>query len=424
MKTVVAALIEKDGKYLVAKRRTEADLGGHWEFPGGKVEAGETDAQALEREILEEFQTLVVVGKHLATAMIRDDMELKLYACQHKLGSYKLLDHDAIEWVGSLAALTSFDLAPADQDLLSQVTSLPVPKRRAEPRSKSQAAAGSEPSTYTADVLFASRKDLFEAGLHNSYQRGIGTAKDGTNTMSIVLSGGYVDDEDLGDVIIYTGEGGRDPSTGAQVADQEITGGNKRLIAAFEEGAPVYVTRGSRHLSDYSPSSGYAFAGRYFIVEHWIEPGRDGFKIIRFKLVSEQAQAKAPVVATEGGETQRVEYVSTRIVRDTKLAKKIKEKYDSTCQVCGIQITLPTGTTYAEGAHIRPLGMPHKGPDALDNLLCLCPNHHLMFDKYCYSINPETLELEGISGVLQVNASHQISREHLRYHYDNYLAHR
>ena len=54
MKTVVAALIEKDGKYLIAKRKAGSTLGGLWEFPGGKVEAGESDTEALEREIIEE----------------------------------------------------------------------------------------------------------------------------------------------------------------------------------------------------------------------------------------------------------------------------------------------------------------------------------------------------------------------------------
>lgn len=270
---------------------------------------------------------------------------------------------------------------------------------------------------------FVNRKELYEAGLHNSYQKGIGRAKDGTSNMSIVLSGGYVDDEDYGDTIIYTGEGGRDPSTGLQIANQSITRGNKDLVAAFESGSPVYVTRGSNHKSEHSPSSGYTYAGRYYISEHWIEIGREGFDIVRFKLVSEQAST-VPVIVDRTDGTQRVEYVTTRIVRDTKLAKKIKELYDFRCQVCGVQINLPTGTKYAEGAHIRPLGVPHNGPDSLGNLLCLCPNHHLMFDKYCYSINPVTFEIEGLSGSLAIDVDHEIDRGHLQYHYHNYLAHR
>lgn len=53
MNTVVAALINKEGKYLLAKRSMTGSLPGKWEFPGGKVEPGESDSAALEREILE-----------------------------------------------------------------------------------------------------------------------------------------------------------------------------------------------------------------------------------------------------------------------------------------------------------------------------------------------------------------------------------
>lgn len=121
MKTVVAALIEKDGQYLIAKRNESSDLGGLWEFPGGKVEPGENEAEALEREIVEEFNTYVTVGKMLATAQINDELTLKLYACKHNLGAYKLNNHSEIKWARDLKSLLSFDLAPADVDLLAQI---------------------------------------------------------------------------------------------------------------------------------------------------------------------------------------------------------------------------------------------------------------------------------------------------------------
>lgn len=121
MRTVVAALIEKDGKFLVAKRKKESELGGFWEFPGGKVEAGESDAEALEREILEEFNSLVEIEKLLATAEINSETVIKLYACRHKLGAYRPLVHEEVSWVASLSTLNEFDLAPADQDLLDQI---------------------------------------------------------------------------------------------------------------------------------------------------------------------------------------------------------------------------------------------------------------------------------------------------------------
>lgn len=122
MKIVVAALIKKDGKYLIAKRKADGSLGGKWEFPGGKVEPGETDAQALQREIVEEFNTLIGVGKLLATAAIDEDKMLKLYACSHNLGSYQLKEHSELVWARTLAEISSYDLAPADIELLAKIS--------------------------------------------------------------------------------------------------------------------------------------------------------------------------------------------------------------------------------------------------------------------------------------------------------------
>ena len=122
MKTVVAALIKKDGKYLLAKRSTgNPDLVGFWEFPGGKVEDGETDEAALEREIIEEFNTVIKVDKLKATAMINDDTTIKLYECTHELGAYQLRDHSEIVWLDSLDKMYGYDLAPPDLELLDQI---------------------------------------------------------------------------------------------------------------------------------------------------------------------------------------------------------------------------------------------------------------------------------------------------------------
>lgn len=121
MKTVVAALIEKEGKYLLAKRKANGPLGDLWEFPGGKVESGESEAAALTREIIEEFNTIIVVGKHLATAEVDGGTLLKLYACKHTLGGYHAKEHSEIAWLDSLAMAGSYNLAPADVDLLDQL---------------------------------------------------------------------------------------------------------------------------------------------------------------------------------------------------------------------------------------------------------------------------------------------------------------
>lgn len=96
----------------------------------------------------------------------------------------------------------------------------------------------------------------------------------------------------------------------------------------------------------------------------------------------------------------------------------VKELHKFTCQICGTQIKGPAGC-YAEAAHIRPLGKPHNGPDSIDNLLWLCPNHHVMFDLGIITVNDD-LTLVGIEGKLSVSPKHQINHEQLRYHRDHY----
>jgi len=103
-----------------------------------------------------------------------------------------------------------------------------------------------------------------------------------------------------------------------------------------------------------------------------------------------------------------------RVIRDSKLGRQLKKLYDYKCQVCGLQIETDAGF-YAEAAHIKPVGSPHDGPDLIENLLCLCPNHHLMFDKGVFFVN-EDMSLDGISGRLQNHKSHRISSGFLKYH--------
>jgi putative restriction endonuclease len=82
---------------------------------------------------------------------------------------------------------------------------------------------------------FASRGELSEAGVHRPLIAGIsGSEREGAD--SIVLSGGYEDDEDLGDEIVYTGHGGRDAESGKQIAHQRLTRGNLALAHSSLEG--------------------------------------------------------------------------------------------------------------------------------------------------------------------------------------------
>ncbi len=69
-----------------------------------------------------------------------------------------------------------------------------------------------------------------------------------------------------------------------------------------------------------------------------------------------------------------------RILRDTVISRWLKNIYSFECQICGLTIKLANGERYAEVHHIQPLGSPHNGPDVIENMLVLCPNHHAMCD--------------------------------------------
>ena len=274
---------------------------------------------------------------------------------------------------------------------------------------------------YPRGSTFDSRAELSEAGVHRPLMAGIsGSARDGAD--SIVLSGGYEDDRDLGDEIVYTGHGGRDPRTGAQVSDQTLSRANLALAKSSLEGLPIRVVRGSRHVSPHSPESGYRYDGLYVVDDYWHDIGESGFVIWRFRLLKIPDGPSAPGrVDEERGEysaAPRREATVLRIVRDTRQAREIKALYDHRCQTCGTRLEGAAGP-YAEAAHIRPLGAPHDGPDTPDNILCLCPNHHVLFDHGALGID-EDLSLIGAEGSLTVHPSHQINGEHLRYRRDHY----
>ena len=120
---VVAAVIYRDQNLLLARRKPGKSMAGYWEFPGGKIEAGETAEKALARELLEEFDIIVSVGKEIATH--RHDYEhIKIELIAHETriesGEFELRDHDAIVWVTAQEA-RKYKLAPADIPILDHI---------------------------------------------------------------------------------------------------------------------------------------------------------------------------------------------------------------------------------------------------------------------------------------------------------------
>jgi SAD/SRA domain len=86
-----------------------------------------------------------------------------------------------------------------------------------------------------------------------------------------------VDDEDLGDVIIYTGEGGRDPATGRQVADQRLVKGNKSLVENHLNGIPIRVQRGQAHVPDMPEGFRYRYMTAFTVSQ---DTGRNAAKMV------------------------------------------------------------------------------------------------------------------------------------------------
>lgn len=265
-------------------------------------------------------------------------------------------------------------------------------------------------------MIFESRMALTKAGGHRVTQQGIdGNPKDGA--ASIVLSGGYPDDQDNGDYLIYTGEGGQ--FNQKQEKNQSFeTSKNKALVTSQIHGNPVRVFRGIRNESDKTKTV-YQYGGLYYVTGSSHEKGIEGFEMCRFILEKVRPLHTIDVISHDtlpaGNEELRRTITSTlRIVRDTQLSKGVKTLYNYTCQVCGLRISEGT-IGYAEAAHIRPLGSYHKGFDIPSNIICLCPNHHVMFDLGIFSINLD-LSLEGLSGNLTHNPKHKISTESLDYH--------
>ncbi|MGD9367453.1 MAG: (deoxy)nucleoside triphosphate pyrophosphohydrolase [Desulfobacteraceae bacterium] len=123
MVTVTAAIISDNGKVFIAKRKPPTKFANLWEFPGGKVEDGETPEQCLKRELLEEFEIDVAVGKHLGTSEHEYDfgaIELMAYATKIVGGEMKLNDHAEVAWVKA-EDLTRYEFVPADLPFVEMI---------------------------------------------------------------------------------------------------------------------------------------------------------------------------------------------------------------------------------------------------------------------------------------------------------------
>jgi 8-oxo-dGTP diphosphatase len=116
---VVAAVIEHDDAFLLTLRLDGTHLAGHWEFPGGKVREGETHAQALRRELLEELDIIGEVGERVHTvihAYPEKTVELHFYKCSYR-GEPRPMMGQAMEWIPR-QQLDQLPFPDADKDLI------------------------------------------------------------------------------------------------------------------------------------------------------------------------------------------------------------------------------------------------------------------------------------------------------------------
>jgi len=126
---VVAAVIERDGLFLITQRNPDAVFPLYWEFPGGKVEAGEDDATALRREMLEELNAVVEVGD-LIGRTVHDyepfTLDFRVYRCRLVEERLECINVHAIQWV-TLAEMEAYPFPPADEVAIARLVASDLP---------------------------------------------------------------------------------------------------------------------------------------------------------------------------------------------------------------------------------------------------------------------------------------------------------
>jgi len=128
MKTidVTAAVIEQNGKFLIAKRKKGKHLENKWEFPGGKIEPGESPEKCLVRELREKFDIVAEIADFITESVFDyGDRKIRLlgYHAKYISGEFRLNAHDDIKWVFA-NEFVRFDFAAADLPLIDKLLTL------------------------------------------------------------------------------------------------------------------------------------------------------------------------------------------------------------------------------------------------------------------------------------------------------------
>jgi len=121
---VTAALIERNGKILLAKRKKDDPLRDKWEFPGGKIEANESPEACLQRELREELGIDAEIGEFFCSSHYEYEhaaIELIVYRIKSFTGDIKPQVHDDLAWVAP-ADLKKYDMPAADKPVIEKLT--------------------------------------------------------------------------------------------------------------------------------------------------------------------------------------------------------------------------------------------------------------------------------------------------------------
>jgi hypothetical protein len=303
--------------------------------------------------------------------------------------------------------------------------------------------------------FFGSRREVQGAKLHQTNQKGISWLKDEQDDLpvadAIVLNGGYVDDDDQWTFMKYTGasEGkDRDSATGRLLRSQSWQYvDNAALKRSYERKYPIRVIRGYEGDERYSPLKGYRFDGLFRVAairtatSKWPAPDGSEIDICQFDLerLPDSQQALGSVddrvtetlevveqVLDEPGEERYPEARTVeiqRLMRSVARSRRVKELYGGQCQLCGLRLLGPDGKPHSQGAHVRPLGRPHNGPDVEPNILCVCPNCHVRLDVGAVVVDEDgaIIVRAAMFGTpmlpkLKTKGSHRVHPDYLRYH--------
>lgn len=221
-------------------------------------------------------------------------------------------------------------------------------------------------------ATFRSRRSLYDSGIHRDVNRAIcGSSSSPNGAESVLFGVRSPEDIDLGELIYFAGEGKKD-HRGLPLADQEFIGLNSLLERNIESRQPVRLVRAIDH--------GFSYNGMYYVEDAIFRPTSRGFRVCQFRLRGQQPSIPE-LTAQEEIVTANNRVLSThyRLLRNSKVPEEVKRLYKYRCQVCNTRIDTLAGP-YSEGAHIVPLGGGANGPDIRENVLSLCPNHHVMLD--------------------------------------------